>query len=96
MVFGGFARGRIATAAPRHLLARIASHQRFWWRWRDVTACARSDATDATYTRPSARADCQGGHRQTGSVAGGGGHVTGGGVRCGAYLGSLIRDGRVA
>jgi hypothetical protein len=37
-------------------------------------------------------ADCQGGNRQDGSIAGGGGHVTGGGVRCGAYLGGLIRD----
>jgi hypothetical protein len=53
--------------------------------------------TAATYTklkraRPTGRT--QDDRRQDGSVAGGGGHVTGGGVRCGAYLGQfgLIRD----
>ncbi|KAM0697567.1 hypothetical protein Q7P36_002421 [Cladosporium allicinum] len=68
MVFDGFARGRIATAAmgappPRHLSAhRVASEI--------LVAMARRHG---------------GGNRQTGSIAGGGGHVTGGGVRCGAY-----------
>jgi hypothetical protein len=39
----------------RGICRRIALHQTLWWRWRDVTAYARSDATDATYTRPSMR-----------------------------------------
>jgi len=100
LVFDGFARGRFATAmgAPplRHPLAhRIASHQTFWWRWqRDVTEYARSDATDATYTRPSAPTA----RVVTGSIAASqvvAVTLRGGGVRCGAYLDGLICDGRV-
>jgi hypothetical protein len=86
-----------AVALPRPHRGIFASHQTFWWRWRDVTAYAHSDATDAMRhipgQAPTARMFT--GRLAASQVVA----VTLRGVVCGAvrtYLDSLIRDGRVA